>query len=386
MDNLHIGVVMIDSQMELKQINRQMRLWFPYLKGELGTWCFKEFARRQQSLRENLWAMEMFDFGATKKFTGTLTTSEGERIFKMLFYPVYDDSQHVTATIGLFEDITDALAAEHELRQAQKLEAIGQLAAGIAHEINTPVQYIGDNVRFLGDSFRDMAAVHEKSKHLLQVMKQSGYLSDLVRELENIGEAIDMDYLLEEIPGTIAQTLEGVNRVTTILRAMREFSHPGSEGKTPIDINRAIESTITISRNEWKYVANVETSLAADLPLLLCLPGEINQVILNLIINAAHAISDVTDKSNPGKGVIKVSTRADDHWMEISISDTGGGIPDSIQDRIFDPFFTTKKLGKGTGQGLAIARNVVVDKHQGVLRFTTEAGKGTTFIIQLPLH
>lgn len=386
MDNLHVGVVMINHQMELKQINRQMNLWFPCLKGESGTWCFKEFVRQQQSLRENVWALEMFEFGATKKLTVTLNTSEGERIFKMLFYPLYDDSQHVTATIGLFEDITDALASEHELRQAQKLEAIGQLAAGIAHEINTPVQYIGDNVRFLDNSFRDMATVHEKIKHLLQVMKQSGYLSDLVQELENIGEAVDLDFLMEEIPSTIAQTLEGVDRVSVILRAMREFSHPGSKEKTHIDINRAIESTITVCRNEWKYVAEVETSLAANLPLLLCLPGELNQVFLNLIINAAHAISDVTDNGNTGKGVINISTQSDNHWMEIHISDTGSGIPDSIQDRIFDPFFTTKKLGKGTGQGLAIARSIVVDKHQGVLRFTTEHGKGTTFIIQLPLH
>jgi signal transduction histidine kinase len=199
-------------------------------------------------------------------------------------------------------------------------------------------------------------------------------------------EQIDLAFLFDEIPKTITQSMDGINRVGAIVRAMKEFSHPGTEEKAQVDINQALENTLTVSRNEWKYIAEVKTDFAPDLPLPFCLPGEINQVFLNIIVNAAHAISDVTDGGKKGLGRIGVSTQVRDNSLEIRITDTGGGIPETVQHRIFDPFFTTKKIGKGTGQGLAIARNVVVDKHQGKLRFETEEGKGTTFIIQLPLQ
>ena len=192
--------------------------------------------------------------------------------------------------------------------------------------------------------------------------------------------------MAEEIPQTIAQSKDGVSRVAAIVRAMREFSHPGSEEKVLVDINHALDNTLMVSHNEWKYVTEVETDFDPSLPMLSCLPGEINQVFLNLIVNAAHAIGEVVGKGGNKLGTISISTRAEEGWIEIRIADTGGGIPEAIRDRIFDPFFTTKKVGVGTGQGLAIARNVVVEKHQGNLRFTTEAGQGTTFIIRLPLR
>ena len=203
--------------------------------------------------------------------------------------------------------------------------------------------------------------------------------------MEKAIRQLDLDFLLDEIPKTIEQSMDGINRVGAIVRAMREFSHPGSEEKVLVDINHSLDNTLTVSRNEWKYLAKAETDFAPDLPMLRCLPGEINQVFLNIIVNAAHAIADVTEGGRRGKGVIRLTTRALDGWMEIRIEDTGGGIPAEIQHRIFDPFFTTKKVGKGTGQGLALARNVVVDKHQGKLRFETEPGTGTTFVVQLPL-
>ena len=386
MNNLRIGVIMINTGMELIQINRQMRRWFPDIDGKSALWFHQQVVGKPRPAGKDLSGEEFLDFGQARESTVTLATAEGERIFKVFFSPIDDDRALGKAVIGLFEDVTDALAAERELRQAQKLEAIGQLSAGIAHEINTPIQYVGDNVRFLGDAFRDLTLVHEKSELLLHAVQQDEPAAGLARELATAREEADVDFLLKEIPTTIAQTLEGVDRVATIVRAMKEFSHPGSEEKTHVDVNRALESTITVSRNEWKYVAEVETRLATDLPLLLCLPGELNQVFLNIIVNAAHAIGDFTGNGKLGKGVIMVSTRTNEDWMEIRIADTGGGIPEAVQDRIFDPFFTTKKVGKGTGQGLAIARSVVVDKHQGMLRFETEAGKGTTFIIQLPLH
>ena len=316
----------------------------------------------------------------------TLRTSKGERIFRVSTSPIFDDADTITAVVALLEDVTDKLAVEREFRQAQKLEAIGQLAAGIAHEINTPVQYIGDNIRFLDEAFRDLLAINEKYADLLNAVKKVEPVTVSIQELEAAIDKADVSFLLEEIPKTVQQSQEGVSRIGEIVRAMKEFSHPGSDEKVHSDINRILTSTITVSRNEWKYVADVETDFAADLPLVPCLAGEINQVFLNLIVNAAHAINDITENGKLGKGLIRLSTCIRDGWLEIRVADTGGGVPEAVEHRIFDPFFTTKKIGKGTGQGLAIARSVVVDKHQGTIRFETEVGKGTTFIVQLPMN
>ena len=275
---------------------------------------------------------------------------------------------------------------EIQLRHAQKLESIGQLAAGIAHEINTPTQYIGDNVRFLSDAFRDIKQLLIRQNELFQAARDNPAAREVWREFEAAARAADVEYLLREIPKSIEQTMEGVQRVARIVGAMKDFSHPGVSEKTPFDINQAIKSTLTVSHNEWKYVAELVTDLAPDLPLVRCLPGEFNQVILNLIVNAAHAIADSVQNGSATKGTITISTRHRGNWLEIRIADTGPGIPEKIRTRIFDPFFTTKAVGKGTGQGLAIAHSVVVDKHGGTITFETELGRGTTFIILLPIN
>lgn len=387
MDNLHIGVAMISPQLELLQVNRQMRQWFPRTATEIGTRCHQILINQdQQSPCEDCLAQTVFAQGEAQESIIQLLTSEGERIMRVFASPIYDGAGKITAAIEIFEDVTEKLAVERELRQAQKLESIGQLAAGIAHEINTPVQYIGDNIRFLGDVFRDLLMINAHQTDLLQAVKTGQPAAPLIAEIEAAIEHADLDFLVGEVPKTVQQSMEGINRVGAIVRAMREFSHPGTEEKTPTDINQAIESTVTVSRNEWKYVADLTTDLTPELPLISCLPGEMNQVFLNLIINAAHAIGDATDGGRRGKGLITLSTRLQDQWVEIRIVDTGGGIPEKVQHRIFDPFFTTKKIGKGTGQGLAIARSAVVDKHQGTIHFETETGKGTAFVIRLPLH
>ena len=209
--------------------------------------------------------------------------------------------------------------------------------------------------------------------------------TQLTAEAESARKAADLDYVLPEIPKAIQQSLEGVERVATIVRAMKEFSHPGTGQKSAVDLNHAIESTITVARNEWKYVAEVVTHFDPKLPPVPCLAGEFNQVILNLIINATHAIADVVGDGGNAKGTITITTRQDQDWAEIRVQDTGAGIPEKIRNRIFEPFFTTKGVGKGTGQGLAISRSVVVDKHGGTIAFETEIGKGTTFIVRLPI-
>jgi len=294
-----------------------------------------------------------------------------------------DGIPHAILLMG--DDVTKRKDLESRLSQARKLESIGQLAAGIAHEINTPTQYIGDNTRFLQEVFLDLGSVLGQYDRLLQAVKKGTPTDKIVRDLEEIREEVDITYLREEIPKAIDQALDGVDRVSTIVHSMKAFSHPGANEKTAVDLNKALESTITVARNEWKYVADMETDFDNSLPLVHCMPGEINQVFLNMITNAVHAIGELVKNGDNGKGKIIVSTRSNGDSAEICIKDTGSGIPIALRHRIFDPFFTTKDVGKGTGQGLSISHSVVTEKHGGSINFETEEGQGTVFTIQLPI-
>jgi PAS domain S-box-containing protein len=310
---------------------------------------------------------------------------EKEGLLSLTISPIIGESGELTGVIVLGVDVTEHRRLERQLAQAQKLESIGQLAAGIAHEINTPTQYVGDNTRFIQEGFNDIMTLLDRCAEAFQRLKEGGGVEDAVRDFDDAAEAADLEYLRDEIPKAIGQSLEGVERVSKIVLAMKEFSHPGSAEKTAIDINRAIESTITVARNEWKYVAEMETDFDASMPLVQCLPGELNQVFLNMIVNASHAIAEKGTNASDAKGTITVRTRNLGDRAEISISDTGAGIPERIRSRIFDPFFTTKEVGRGTGQGLSIAYSVVVEKHGGSIHFESEVGVGTTFVIQLPI-
>ncbi|HZZ39567.1 MAG TPA: PAS domain S-box protein [Acidobacteriaceae bacterium] len=279
---------------------------------------------------------------------------------------------------AIARDITGRDLAEMELRQAQKLESVGRLASGIAHEINTPLQFVGDNVRFLQDSFQQ---IQELLSALRAFCGQSG--PAFAAELRQLEEKLDTGYLVREIPEALAQTREGVERVVTIVRAMKEFAHPDSRDHVRADLNKALLNTLAVARNELKYVADVETDFG-ELPMVVCSVSDLNQVFLNLLVNAAHAIADVFQHTGQ-KGKIRVRTEAQGNQVLIAIADNGAGIPEGIRDRIFDPFFTTKEVGRGTGQGLAIAR-AVVDRHKGSLTFQSEVGRGTTFFISLPVE
>jgi len=326
--------------------------------------------------RGNAWSGRM----TSRKKDGTTYQEE------VTISPLRDQSGKVISSVSARRDITETLAMEMQLRQAQKLESIGRLAAGIAHEINTPMQYVGDNTRFLQDSFVELIEVLQHCTSALSDIKNGNFISQTIADALSAIEKADIEYLTTEIPDAISQSLEGIERVAKIVRAMKEFSHPGKEEKTATDINRAIETTITVARNEWKYVSDVETDFDKSLPMVPCLPGEFNQVILNLIINAAHAIGSANADKSSGKGLITVKTAKDGDTVRISISDTGTGIPEEVRSKIFDPFFTTKEVGRGTGQGLYVARSVVVEKHGGSIDLETEVGKGTTFIIRLPIN
>jgi signal transduction histidine kinase len=287
---------------------------------------------------------------------------------------------------SLNQALLDLKNAQNQLLQTQKLEAVGQLAAGIAHEINTPTQFIGDNLRFLQDSFSKLEPLFQQCQQFLKDRDSTAPPHSLAPALAEAVAKADLEFLQEEIPEAVAEALVGVERVSKIVSAMKEFSHPGSGKRDLIDLNRAIQSTITVATNEWRYVAEMETDLDPDLPLVPCHPDEINQVVLNLVVNAAHSIADKVEAKEIEKGRIQVSTRivADD--AEIRISDTGCGIPEEIKSRIFNPFFTTKEIGKGTGQGLAITHSVITEKHGGSIEVQSKTGEGTTFVLRLPLE
>ncbi|MFH0785065.1 MAG: ATP-binding protein [Pseudomonadota bacterium] len=278
----------------------------------------------------------------------------------------------------------DLQLTQARLLQAQKLESVGQLAAGIAHEINTPSQFIGSNIEFLEESFADVKRLVDALLRVLQAIAQGAAPAEASLEVEEMLAEIDWEYLENEIPAAIRQSKEGVKRVTTIVQAMKEFSHPGSKEKAFYDLNKIIETTITVASNEWKYCADIETHFERNLPMVWCLADEIGQVFLNILVNACHAIAD-KNKNSTEKGRITISTSRFAKYVEICIEDTGMGIPDNIRKRVFDPFFTTKVVGKGTGQGLAIAHDVIEIKHNGTISFTSEMGKGTVFTIHLPI-
>jgi signal transduction histidine kinase len=277
----------------------------------------------------------------------------------------------------------DRERVEVALRSAQKLAAVGQLAAGIAHEINTPIQFIGDSLEFLREACVSLTPVMVAHARLCDAVACAGGFEDLVKQVRNSEEAADLAYLAENISPALARVADGAGRVASIVRSLKEFAHPDGPSAIAADLNRALESTLIMARNEYKFVADIDAQFG-DLPPVVCHGGDLNQVFLNLIVNAAHAIGDVVAPTG-GRGTIRLHTFVEGNDAVITIGDTGSGIPADIQARIFDPFFTTKGVGKGTGQGLAIARAIVVDKHKGTLTFETEPGVGTTFRICVPI-
>ena len=317
--------------------------------------------------------------------------------------PIRDRQGHVTHYLGMGTDITARLEeAERErqlqarlttqmqerermaieLRLAQKLESVGRLAAGIAHEINTPIQYVGDSVLFLQSAQNDLDEWLSACNAAFEQMAAGVPTATVLERLRQTQQAMDLDFLKSEIPRAYERTLEGVQRVAAIVRAMKEFAHPGNVEHGAADLNHAIETTLIVARNEYKYSAQIETRLG-ELPAVSCNLGELNQVFLNLIVNAAHAIAESGKDAATGR--VSITTRKVGDRVLIDISDNGCGIPTKNIEKIFDPFFTTKEVGRGTGQGLAIARSIVVDKHGGLIEVQSEPGVGTTFTLSLPI-
>ena len=294
-------------------------------------------------------------------------------------------NQQIMGFTIVFQDVTEQ--QQHQVQQAlsQKLKSIGQLAAGIAHEINTPMQYVGDNIYFLEDALADFTPLLEKYRQLVNGCEQVGEKIELAKEIYHLEQQINLNYLQEEISRALEQSREGIERVRKLVVNMKDFAHSSSGVKALADINKGVESTIQICINEWKYHAELQAELSPDLPLVYCVIDEINQAVLNLIINSAHAIRDAVNSGRYNKGLIQVRTRREGDGVAIEITDNGGGIPAEVKYLVFDPFFTTKDVGKGTGQGLTITHDIIVNKHGGRITLESEENKGTCFTLYLPV-
>jgi PAS domain S-box-containing protein len=322
----------------------------------------KFYSDEQALLKSGQPLIDIEEF-AHDKLSGT------DRVILTSKVPLRDAAGNLTGIVGTGYDITDRKAAEARLASSDRLESIGRLAAGVAHEINTPIQYLKDTTSFIRDGVQELL---EYIDTLRAQMPQPPEPDENVEELRN------------DMPPGLTRMLEGLDRIAEIVRSMKDFANADQNEMAQVDLNRKIASTLVVARSEYKPWADVHTDFAT-LPPIHCNSSQINQVILNLVVNAAHAIADVV-KDTGGRGRIDVKTRLDGDDVVISVTDTGGGIPEHVRPRIFEPFFTTKEVGRGTGQGLSIAHNVVVKSHGGRLHFETTSGQGTTFHVHLPLR
>ncbi len=392
LDSIPLFIALIDKNHNIVRLNMPMANALGMHPRELvGQKCF-EFCHKTREIPDSCPHKRAMEEGIS--VTVALFEKNLGGHVEVTATPFFDPDGTLIGSIHVVRDINKRKKAEEEkeeiisqLLQAQKLEEVGRLAAGIAHEINTPSQYVASNLEFLKESFDEISPLVNSCAKLIQATSHGDSTESIFSEAEKALEDTDWEYLREELPLAISQAQEGIDRVTKIVRAMKEFSHPGPKEKTYQDINRIIETTVTISKNEWKYVSDVYLDLQEDIPPVYCIADEIGQVILNMVVNAAQAISEKLGENPEGaKGSISISTEKEKEYAKIIVKDTGTGIPEDILNRIFDSFFTTKEAGRGTGQGLSIAKDIVEENHDGSISVTSVACEGTSFTIRLPFN
>jgi len=378
LDTAAEGVITINDQNQVESFNREAERIFGYTAEEIN-----------KQAAEVLVAEQSADiFNAAEYLEETTCEGLGKRksgdVFPMdvSISEVYFKSRLIRTAI--LRDTSRRKMLQAQLAHARKLESVGQLAAGMAHEINTPLQFIGDNTRFMKESFADLS---ELLRLLSTLDPDSPNPTEPLRRLAELAQQVEVEYLLKELPESIEQALAGVERVSKIVAAIKEFSHPGAEHQQQsINLNHAIDSILTVAHSQYSSVADVETDFDESLPHVTCFANDVNQAILSVSVNSAHAIEDAQTQDGYERGSIQITTLRVDDDVEVSIRDTGPGIPEAIRNKIFDPFFTTKQVGRGIGQGLSMVHAIIVDRHGGSIRFETEFGRGTTFFIRLPIH
>ncbi|WP_417788725.1 ATP-binding protein [Terasakiella pusilla] len=388
MNSIPDGIITTDKDLNMLDINNAAEKFLKnsrirLMKNSLLPYVCPDQTNAYQDLcnkaiNDGISGIEEFDFKITED--EIIATEVKISVFE------HDDEYFL---LHLIHDITrkKERAQEHkqlqeELAQSAKWEAVGQLAGGIAHEINTPSQYIGDNLHFLNESLAQIFTLLQNALILKKQSAADGKYADLNQKLDQLIKEYDLAYLIEEVPEAVKQSSNGIKQISRIVGAMKNFSHPGAKDKEPFNINSSLETTLTVSRNEWKNVAEIEKNFDENLIPVNCIPGAINQVFLNLIVNATHAIAEKSSEM----GKITITTRNSADGIDIYFKDTGCGIAPEHQKDIFNPFFTTKEVGKGSGQGLSIVRDIIVNKHKGTIDFQTTPGQGTSFHIHLPEH
>jgi PAS domain S-box-containing protein len=324
----------------------------------------------------------VLETGVAQSFESTTSGPDGNAVWFTTQLGAVREGDKTVGAVLVAQDITERKRIQAELAAARHMALLGTLAAGVAHEINTPIQFIGDSIQFLRDSANDLLALIAELQSLRSAAMRGMPVDEAIADAGRAEEKADLPYIRQNLPAAFDRSIDGLNRVAAIVRSLKDFAHPSEKEMKAIDLNRAIEGALVIARGEYKYVADLVTDFG-ELPPVICHAGEISQAVLNIVVNAAHAIGDVV-KGSDHKGLIEVRTRRDGDNAIVSIGDSGGGIPEAIRGRIFDPFFTTKEVGKGTGQGLAIAW-ATVKEHGGELSCETELAKGSTFSIKLPI-
>jgi two-component system NtrC family sensor kinase len=390
-ENASEGIVTVEQGDRIQYANAAAGTIFGYTRAELAGLDFAVIAPDFERHIAQSRSPAPEDGGDAKRRPASRTIElpgkhrSGRTIALDVSFSESRNSEHGRVLTAMIRDVTERRWREVSRTQAQKLVSIGQLAAGIAHEINSPIQYVGDNLQFLDESCASLQIGIRAHRRLFAEAKAGTIQPATLSEVAEIEQTVAFEYLEREMPSAIHQALEGVQHVAKIVRAMKEFAHPGDAEMAPADLNRLIETATVVCRNRWKCLAELITDLDPTLPLVPCIAGEISQVLLNLIVNAADAIEEVLFGRKETKGIIRISTRLIGGCAEVRVSDTGTGITPEVRARMFDLFFTTKPVGKGTGQGLALAYVTVVNKHHGTIDCETEAGAGTTFVVRLPM-
>jgi signal transduction histidine kinase len=381
-ENIGMGVSLISPRMQILEMNSIMQKWFPDIAADGESLCYKSFRRSpREAPCSQCPTIKTLADGKVHEAVQQVALADGKHDFKIISSAIIDDNGKVVAAIELVHDITEELALERELQQSQKLASIGQLAAGVAHEINNPTGFVSSNLGSLKGYQGDIGKLIGLYRELLSSIKTESpsplesHVTDQIVKIEAFEEEIDLDYLREDIVDLIDESKEGTERIKKIVEDLKHFAHPGQDKIQDTDINKELTSTLNVVNNELKYKARVVKEFNT-LPIIMANPQQLNQVFINILVNAAQAIEKM--------GEIRILTKAVDDYVQIHISDTGCGISEENRTKIFDPFFTTKGVGKGTGLGMNIAYNII-QKHKGDIQVESRVGEGTTFIISLPV-
>ena len=367
-----VGMILVNTERKVVEINSATLAMIRRTSEEvIGRFCHEVFCPDE---RDNCLRFDKED--TMNSSERTIIDSRGKRV-PVLKKVIPIEIEGETFLLEGFVDISERKALEAQLIHSEKMASIGQLAAGVAHEINNPTGFVASNLNTLSEYTGDVAAVLKECGHLLSLCEElDGGTGESARRAQELWKESDLDYVLEDLGNLIKESIEGTDRIRKIVGDLKDFSRTDKHEAEEININEAIDKTLNVAWNEIKYKAEVVKEYG-DLPYITCLAGQIDQAILNILVNAAQAMKE--------KGTITIRTYVKDENVCVEISDTGVGIPPDIQKKMFDPFFTTKPVGEGTGLGLNITYNII-RQHNGDIAVHSKPGEGTTFTISLPIN